>query len=192
MAIKFAAKHDAKGAVAALSSPLRTAAAAGVETPERKEGVGASAETPASGNRCGPVRRRARAVAQTAQEEIRPYGHFPMPASLTPLTGFLSSDVFDCNACGACCSHSSAWPRFSTEADSELDRIPAEHISRDESGMRCEGARCSALVGKVGRSTSCSIYEIRPDVCRACVPGGSDCLMARQALGLPMLRPASA
>jgi Fe-S-cluster containining protein len=57
-------------------------------------------------------------------------------------------------------------------------------VSRDESGMRCDGARCSALVGEVGKSTSCSIYDIRPDVCRACLPGGGDCLIARRGRGL--------
>ncbi|PLP55589.1 Fe-S oxidoreductase [Mesorhizobium loti] len=106
------------------------------------------------------------------------------------MTASLSSDGFDCNVCGACCSYSSTWPRFSTETDFQLDQIPPENVSRDGSGMRCDGARCSALVGKVGTSTSCSIYENRPDVCRACEPGGDDCLMARRALGL--LRPASA
>ncbi|WP_379073062.1 YkgJ family cysteine cluster protein [Mesorhizobium sp. UC22_110] len=96
----------------------------------------------------------------------------------------MSNDDFDCNACGACCSYSSTWPRFSTETDTQLDQIPAENISPDGSGMRCDGARCSALVGKVGTSTSCSIYGNRPEVCRACYPGDDDCLMARTALGL--------
>lgn len=53
--------------------------------------------------------------------------------------------------------------------------------------MRCHGARCSALSGEVGKSTSCAIYEIRPDVCRACVPGGGDCRMARLAFGLSVV-----
>lgn len=52
--------------------------------------------------------------------------------------------------------------------------------------MRCEGARCSALTGKVGTATACTIYEFRPDVCRACVPGDGDCRMARRAFGLPV------
>ena len=94
-----------------------------------------------------------------------------------------AADV-DCQACGACCSYSSAWPRFSTEDDADLDRLPAHLVSADLSGMRCEGSRCSALTGRVGTRTSCSVYPIRPDVCRACVPGGEDCRMARRSFGL--------
>jgi Fe-S-cluster containining protein len=93
---------------------------------------------------------------------------------------------FDCQSCGACCSYSAAWPRFSTEDDAQLDRIPQKFVSADESGMRCDGVRCSALSGEVGKSTACGIYEIRPDVCRACMPGGDDCLMAREAHGLAL------
>lgn len=92
--------------------------------------------------------------------------------------------VFDCQACGACCSYSSEWPRFSLEDDAQLARIPAKLVAADQSGMRCDGARCSALAGEVGKATSCTIYDIRPDVCRACMPGDEDCLIARRALGL--------
>lgn len=92
--------------------------------------------------------------------------------------------VFDCQSCGACCSYSADWPRFSTEEDAQLDRIPAELVAADQSGMRCEGVRCSALAGEVGKHTACGIYDLRPDVCRACMPGGDDCLMARAAHGL--------
>lgn len=91
---------------------------------------------------------------------------------------------FDCQACGACCSFSPTWPRFSTEAEADLDKIPEKFVSADLSGMRCDGARCLALVGRVGVATSCAVYAGRPEVCRACVPGGDDCLMARRAFGL--------
>jgi len=50
--------------------------------------------------------------------------------------------------------------------------------------MRCEGDRCAALVGDVGIATSCAIYTVRPDVCRACVPGDDACEMARRRFGL--------
>lgn len=113
-----------------------------------------------------------------------------MPGPLGPAAGFdwstiIDGGAFDCQTCGACCSYSADWPRFSTEEDAELDRIPEKFVSADLSGMRCEGGRCSALGGEVGKHTACGIYDLRPHVCRACMPGGDDCLMARAAHGLP-------
>ncbi len=94
-----------------------------------------------------------------------------------------SAAPFDCQACGACCAYSADWPRFSTEPDSALDALPPELVSDDLSGMRCVGTRCSALSGVVGERTACTIYALRPEVCRACMPGGEDCLMARRGHG---------
>jgi hypothetical protein len=93
---------------------------------------------------------------------------------------------YDCQSCGACCAYSADWPRFSTEDDAALALIPEKLVARDESGMRCEGVRCAALVGEVGRFTACGIYAVRPEVCRACMPGDAECLMARRAVGLPV------
>lgn len=90
-----------------------------------------------------------------------------------------------CQTCGACCAYSAAWPRFSLEDDAALGRIPARFVATDGSGMRCEGERCSALIGEVGTSTRCAIYEARPDVCRACQPGDEECNIARRARNLP-------
>ena len=95
-----------------------------------------------------------------------------------------SSVAFDCQTCGACCSYSDEWPRFSLEEEAQLELIPEVLVAVDLGGMRCVGGRCSALDGKVGAATTCTIYAIRPDVCRACMPGGDDCLMARAAFGL--------
>ena len=92
-----------------------------------------------------------------------------------------------CQACGACCSYSSNWPRFTTEEDEALDRIPGKFVNGRRSGMRCEGDRCSALSGKVGEATSCLIYAMRPEVCRTCMPGDAECTMARRKFGLPAL-----
>ncbi|MEK1898024.1 MAG: YkgJ family cysteine cluster protein, partial [Rhizobium sp.] len=39
------------------------------------------------------------------------------------------STELDCQACGACCSYSSEWPRFSTESDADLDLLPAQFVS---------------------------------------------------------------
>jgi Fe-S-cluster containining protein len=99
----------------------------------------------------------------------------------------LPESVPSCRSCGACCSFAPDWPRFTTEEDSALDRIPGSLVAADLSGMRCNGNRCSALVGEVGISTSCMIYDARPDVCRACVAGDEACGMARSRFGLPAL-----
>ena len=97
------------------------------------------------------------------------------------------ADTSICQSCGACCATSANWPRFSTEDDSALDLIPAELVNARGSGMRCLGDRCMALKGKVGESTSCTIYQMRPDVCRTCMPGDAECGIARKKWGLPAL-----
>jgi hypothetical protein len=89
-----------------------------------------------------------------------------------------------CRTCGACCSYSAEWPRFSLESEARLDLIPRELVAHDERGMRCTGSRCAALVGTVGRSTACAIHQVRPDVCRACSPGDAECREARRHFGL--------
>ena len=53
--------------------------------------------------------------------------------------------------------------------------------------MRCDGNRCMALSGIIGAATACTIYAIRPDVCRACQPGDEACRIAREWHGLPAL-----
>ena len=92
-----------------------------------------------------------------------------------------------CQACGACCSYSSNWPRFTTEDDAALDLIPEKFVNERLSGMRCDGDRCSALSGKIGVATACGIYAVRPEVCRTCMPGDPECDMARRRHGLPVL-----
>ncbi|MGF9564961.1 YkgJ family cysteine cluster protein [Neorhizobium sp. JUb45] len=92
--------------------------------------------------------------------------------------------LFDCQACGACCSYSEEWPRFTTESDEALDLIPLQFVAADQRGMRCEDSRCSALTGRVGVSTSCGVYDVRPDVCRECSPGDYACKTARAAFGI--------
>ncbi len=90
-----------------------------------------------------------------------------------------------CQSCGACCGYSSNWPRFTVEDDAALDLIPAKYVNERLSGMRCDGDRCSALVGEIGMTTSCAIYAVRPEVCRICLPGDVECNMARRRSGLP-------
>ncbi len=102
----------------------------------------------------------------------------------------MSETANPCQACGACCAYSANWPRFTIEDDAALDSIPAELVNERLSGMRCDGDRCCALTGKIGVTTACSIYEVRPEVCRTCEPGDPECAMARRRFGLAVL-PAS-
>ena len=92
-----------------------------------------------------------------------------------------------CVSCGACCTYSETWPRFSTEDDATLNLIPSALVNARGAGMRCEGDRCAALSGKVGVATSCTIYAVRPEVCRTCMPGDAECAMARRKFGLAVL-----
>jgi uncharacterized protein len=92
-----------------------------------------------------------------------------------------------CQSCGACCAYSANWPRFTVEDDTALDLIPAKFVNERQSGMHCEGDRCSALSGEVGAATSCTIYAARPEVCRTCLPGDVECNMARRRHGLPAI-----
>jgi hypothetical protein len=94
-----------------------------------------------------------------------------------------------CQSCGACCAYSKEWPRFSTEADADLDRIPPALVDDGLGRMRCIGDRCTALIGKVGVKTACSIYAVRPEVCRTCQPGDDACAMARARHGLAPIVP---
>jgi hypothetical protein len=92
-----------------------------------------------------------------------------------------------CQDCGACCSTSRYWPRFTTEDDAHLDAIPAALVDPSLGRMRSVGDRCAALVGVVGTATACTIHDIRPDVCRACEPGDDACQLARTRWRLPDL-----
>jgi hypothetical protein len=95
-------------------------------------------------------------------------------------------EVSPCQSCGACCAYSREWPRFTTEDDAALDRIPIAFVDDSLGRMRCVGDRCAALAGEVGVATACTIYAVRPEVCRTCQPGDEECLMARARFGLPL------
>lgn len=97
-----------------------------------------------------------------------------------------------CQSCGACCGYSAEWPRFSLETDAELDLIPARLVNLSLSGMACEADRCRALSGVIGSHVACTIYAVRPQVCRACMPGDDACNMARRRFRLYELPRAAA
>lgn len=110
-----------------------------------------------------------------------------MAEPLDQRAGAQTADGEPCRTCGVCCAHASEWPRFTLESDAEIARIPEALIAADSSGMRCDGDRCTALSGKIGVATTCTIYAVRPIVCRECLPGDDACTIARAARGLPAI-----
>lgn len=97
-----------------------------------------------------------------------------------------------CRACGACCAYAADWPRFTLEDDAAIARIPSAYVDTRGAGMRCLGERCAALQGEVGGATACAVYDVRPDVCRACEPGDEACNIARRHFHLAPLDRAAA
>ncbi len=53
--------------------------------------------------------------------------------------------------------------------------------------MKGTPGRCAALAGQVDADTSCTIYDVRPEVCRDLEPGSEHCTRARALYGLPPL-----
>lgn len=111
----------------------------------------------------------------------------------------MAEDKLDpCISCGACCA--SLHVSFHrSQLVSEGGCVP-DALADDETGETCRmrgtdrsPPRCVALVGKVGESVRCGIYEFRPDPCREFAPHGvfgvlnSECSRVRQRHGLPPL-----
>lgn len=87
----------------------------------------------------------------------------------------MSKDIKNCRNCAASCC------RFEVFLISDTG-VPEEHIEIDDDGMqtmrRLDDGWCSAL----SRDTmSCSIYELRPWLCREFEMGSIDCLETWQA-----------
>jgi Fe-S-cluster containining protein len=101
------------------------------------------------------------------------------------------ADEATCQACGACCAYSAEWPRFGLETEQQIEAIPREYVDDARGTIRCDGDRCIALQGDVGVATACSLYAVRPEVCRACLPGDDSCLTARRRFNLPPIASAA-
>lgn len=88
--------------------------------------------------------------------------------------------VPECTACGTCCF--STLPEYVRVFGCDYDRMDdrARGLTRfigNRCYMRIEDGRCAALTldAELGRFL-CSIYEVRPDCCRALERGSGQCL----------------
>jgi Fe-S-cluster containining protein len=101
-----------------------------------------------------------------------------------------------CQSCGACCASFRvdfhpvelaggpfAWGQG---VPKEMTVPVTAHIVR-MSGTDAAQPRCVALVGEVGKSVGCSIYDGRPSPCREFDTEHAACHRARQRYGLNAL-----
>jgi Fe-S-cluster containining protein len=95
----------------------------------------------------------------------------------------MSLEVPECMDCGACCF--SSLPEYVRVFGADWDRMDerARELTQfigNQCYMRIEGGRCAALViDPLARRFFCSIYEMRPDCCRALERGRGACLGER-------------
>lgn len=99
----------------------------------------------------------------------------------------------ECVRCGACCYGDEMWIHVMAADD---DILGEENVRRltvlTEHGrgyrarsMKMVGGRCIAFRGDLGDGhPGCSIYECRPEICRAFRAGSSDCQAARRRRGI--------
>lgn len=103
-----------------------------------------------------------------------------------------------CQRCGACCA-SLRVSFHRSQLESRGGCVP-DALADDETDSTCRmrgtdrsPPRCVALVGKVGESVRCGIYEYRPDPCREFMPDGvfglnnAECSRLRARFGLAPL-----
>jgi uncharacterized protein len=91
----------------------------------------------------------------------------------------IDPSVPECTSCGTCCF--STLPEYIRVFGVDLDRMDDRaqaltHFLGNRCYMRVEGGHCAALViDPVARRFVCSIYEARPDCCRALERGSGAC-----------------
>ena len=105
-------------------------------------------------------------------------------------------DDYDCQHCGACCISDYDAEDYvhvtNEEAEDFWERKLGKllHEERTFGGSpmlsmrtkhdRTGNCRCIALRGTIGKKVHCSVYDIRPSVCRGFTPGSNVCDYARQ------------
>jgi Fe-S-cluster containining protein len=104
-----------------------------------------------------------------------------------------ASDVPDCRTCGACCYGDEMWIHVMAGDDDRLGGERVRHLTvLTQHGrgyfarsMKMVGGRCTAFRDRLtDGGCGCSIYEVRPDICRDFAAGSPDCHAARRRRGL--------
>jgi uncharacterized protein len=104
------------------------------------------------------------------------------------------SETYDCTSCGACCFGKRNYVQVFADDVANLGaartaqfvapaagEIPASvgRASEPQRFMKMTHGHCCALRTAVPNQFLCAVYEDRPMLCRALVPGSAPCLEAR-------------
>lgn len=84
----------------------------------------------------------------------------------------------DCKSCGACCCHDSDPLWVEVTAEEAKGYSPYWTVPGDVEAfaMKFKDGKCKRLVGLPGISVFCTIYQIRPAICRKVQPGDEICV----------------
>ena len=105
----------------------------------------------------------------------------------------MSDEAQNCLECGACCYADWDGPDYAhvtSEESAELEAAGHGHLLyRDGGALKTAydtygNCKCAALTGTLGGQVSCSIYDLRPQVCQRFTAGSAACHGARRAAGL--------
>lgn len=107
----------------------------------------------------------------------------------------------DCLTCGACCRPPEPQPVYADLRSEDLTVlaespkalalaviVPGDRVFALRTKVTRDGVVCAALNGRIGKSVSCSIYNVRPRACRLYEAGSVECHNARVAVGLESAR----
>lgn len=119
----------------------------------------------------------------------------------SPLENVNQEEYNPCIACGACCAYFRASFYWAETDACNTGTVPVG-MTEKMTDFRCvmqgtnqPNPRCIALIGDIGKSVRCSIYELRASVCRDFKLSyennihNPDCDKARAAHNLPPLLP---
>jgi hypothetical protein len=84
----------------------------------------------------------------------------------------------DCQACGVCCfSTLDTYIRVTGDDYERLGDRAGEivHFVENRAYLRMTNGHCAALAAEKGRRLRCTIYDLRPDVCRDLARGSPQC-----------------
>ena len=108
----------------------------------------------------------------------------------------MAEEVYDCQACGACCTNPDENRREGVAEWVEIregepllrhrNLVQSLVVVNPEGKrhLRLQDHRCAALRGRLGRRVRCTIYELRPAACRRVIAGSERCRQYRSERGI--------